>query len=798
MGKKMSMRFLLTLRHPKCLYTSNATKAPSKFLTGGWLILRNVNQVFILLLLATTINLGATVCHGVELHVTAPEEIYSDADSVTFQLAAEGYDTDEVTKVVWNFSYYKFYERNTDPYDYMEPVTLSTVSDLVVTREGTGVTISEMERLCREHGTLGYGKEGEDILVLQFSIIVEAFAGDETIGKSPRFDASFDFIATRGLTLTVSGPQKITRDKKKATFALQFGEGELGEVEEVGWFFEYHTDAEWAQDMFGGWLSIPGQDLFGILKPVTCEALQLNEEGKPLNLSYLRELGENYAPEDTGILRMRVYVKAYLPNHSPLAESDHHEFEIWGEKVLLTLEHFHPFEYFKAGTGTDIEPAGGLVSLLKEPSGQPVKGKRVYFFAVKEENAGQSEPGKNLRGVLKPAPIMVDVPVFEIFGIDEKTYLDAAWTNDSGGAEVNYILQNLIDPVEFSKILIQQTYIHGEEAKIGGTIKAVTVDPENNEIDLEASVEVEFGGIAQIVSITGEGRSQKYKDVFLEEYPPLAPWGPGRVRVKRGLAHPTFDYKPVEEGFLLMPGDIIDIDGGVKIEIAWINGNKATIQLPISRKMSDCEPPIPHAKIVLLPTAYDSGFHYPIEDKLSGLFGFGVMKGVDAFIQVLEKIPLVGIPAKVAKLSIDIYKATVNKMDWSKLEALVKVRVRSIVRIDSTGEDVEVYNLQGSPDIKTRSGQEITLSNRTMVNISSNGGLGEPQDFDLQADIEEWPDFIVDQIDIQVKEAILPIILSLILLPILPYLKRNIPRNRKSSPPIQSPKTDGPFMIFDD
>lgn len=315
----------------------------------------NWNHALTMLLLATSIAMGATVCQAVELHVTAPEEVHSDADSLTFQLTAEGYDVDRVTRVVWNLSYYKFYERNTDPYDYMEPVTLSTLSDLVVARDGAGMTIAEMERLCREHGTLAYGESGEDVLVLQFSIKVEAFAGDEKIGETPSFDASFDFIATPGLSLTVSGPEEITRDMEEATFALKISEED--QVEEVGWFFEYHTDVEWAQEMFGGWLSVPSQGIFGIVKPVPCESLKLREEGEPLNLTYLRELAQAHAPEETGSLRMRVYVKAYLPNRSPLAESNPHEFRVLTGERNITLD-LYPTRANKTrvriqGTGTD-------------------------------------------------------------------------------------------------------------------------------------------------------------------------------------------------------------------------------------------------------------------------------------------------------------------------------------------------------------------------------------------------------------------------------------------------------------
>ncbi len=315
----------------------------------------NWNHALTMLLLATSIATGATVCQAVELHVTAPEEVHSDADSFTLQLTAEGYDVDSVTRVVWNLSYYKFYERNTDPYDYMEPVTLSAVSDLVVTRDGARVTIAEMERLCREHGTLGYGDSGEEVLVLQFSIKVEAFAGDEKIGENPSFDASFDFIATPGLSLTVSGPDEITRNQEEATFTLKASEED--QIEEVGWFFEYHSDVEWAQEMFGGWLSVPSLDIFGIVKPFPCESLRLMDGGEPLNLTYLRELAETHAPEDAGYLRMRVYVKAYLPNRSPLAESNAHEFRVLTGQRNITLD-LYPTKANKTsvriqGTGTD-------------------------------------------------------------------------------------------------------------------------------------------------------------------------------------------------------------------------------------------------------------------------------------------------------------------------------------------------------------------------------------------------------------------------------------------------------------
>jgi len=482
----------------------------------------------------------------------------------------------------------------------------------------------------------------------------------------------------------------------------------------------------------------------------------VRNEGSNTRLSFIQKV-PLLKNADTGEVRLDYggetffrYSEKYIIDIHGWAESsifvqaldilERHAKAIIDGRKKISFKHYDPFEHFKPGMGLKIEPAGDLVATLKDKDGKGIEGERVIFYAIKEENPDQREPGKNLRGVLKQAPgLAFEAPIYDLLNIDQYTYLDVGYTDKDGEAKVNYILENLIDPKEFSKILVQQTYMHGEEGKIGGTIKTVILERKENEwkIKYEASIPIEFKGIAQIVKISGEGRSSEFKEAYLKEYPDSPKWGPGRVRVKRILTYPQFDYRTVEEGFLLMPGDIIDIDGNTKIEIVWINGNKATVELPDKIPLGGDVPfRPPHSRMILLPTAYDSGFHYPVEGIMADLFGFGINKGVDFLI---ESIPVVG---KSAKIGVDIYRSITKEIDWSKQSPFAKIRIRSTVRIDSTGDNIKIYNIEGSPDIKTVKGEEVTLKDGEMVTVSEDGTLSEVQSFDPEKDLEEWSEYL--------------------------------------------------------
>ena len=328
---------------------------------GDYFEMVNRIEIIILISLTTSITVGVTLCDAValddvivkaELNVIVPEEIQSDAETVTFQLVAEGTNLDKIDKVVWNIYYYNFYEKKDV---YLEPITETTLSDLVVKREGGDLSIAEMDRLCREFGATRQGNFG-----LTFSVFVEAFAEGKQVGKSPLYSAIFDFIAIRDLSLTVSGPDEIRPNNRQATFDLQCDGKDLVRVENVGWIFEYHTDEEgWVQDLWGGWVPVLSQNQLGIVKPIHSD-LELRDEGKPLNLSLLRELAESHGSisGETKVLQMRAYVRAYLSNDDKvtLAKSDPHEFRVFAGD-LLTLDLFptranHTSVKLK-GTGTD-------------------------------------------------------------------------------------------------------------------------------------------------------------------------------------------------------------------------------------------------------------------------------------------------------------------------------------------------------------------------------------------------------------------------------------------------------------
>ncbi|MCK4817984.1 hypothetical protein KA005_19595, partial [bacterium] len=413
-------------------------------------------------------------------------------------------------------------------------------------------------------------------------------------------------------------------------------------------------------------------------------------------------------------------------------------------KVSFTLEHYPPFPYLAGKEKAELRPIGApiggdLVATLKDKDGKGIPHEKVVFYAIKEENPQQKEPGKNLRGVLKPAPTLAfEAPIYDILNIDQYTYLDVYSTDDKGEAKVNYILQNLIDPKEFSKTLLQQSYMHGEDGKIGGTIKAVVLERKGDEwkIKYEVSIPIEFKGIAKILKISGKG----WKDDAFPYEPGRA--APGEIRVTRPLAYPSFENKEVEEGFLLMPGDIITIDGGVTVDIGWINGNKAIAKVPKHQMTKSGSLPVPDLSLTLNPTAYESGFHTRLEKEIiAPLFGLTVEKGVD---YVLECCGVVG---KTTKFLNDVRKKY-KKVDLSEIDLIAKIRVRSTVRVDSTGDEIHIYNIEGSPDIKTVKGEEVTLADKEMVTISENGSLSKVQSFDPEKVLNEFYDTIPSTTDV--------------------------------------------------
>ena len=178
-----------------------------------------------------------------------------------------------------------------------------------------------------------------------------------------------------------------------------------------------------------------------------------------------------------------------------------------------------------------------------------------------------------------------------------------------------------------------------------------------------------------------------------------------------------------------MPGDILDIDSGVAVEIAWVNGDKVIAKVPEKSEAKASTEYHEHAKLIMLSSAYDSGFLTTGEKIYNSVFGFGAKKGIDF---IIESIPYVGKPLKEGgSLTIEIYSG-LQDIDLSQADIITRIRIRSKVVIDNTGDDLEIYTIEGSPDVETVMGGMITLSNGEMVTVTDEGAMSAAQAFDVE------------------------------------------------------------------
>jgi hypothetical protein len=412
----------------------------------------------------------------------------------------------------------------------------------------------------------------------------------------------------------------------------------------------------------------------------------------------------------------------------------------------LELHYSNPLDYFESDTGVDLGFAGELIATLKDENSKPVKGKTIVFF-IDKEFPTISEPGKNLFDVLdyrtkvgggliprmeESHPYLkkkiLDPELDPSLFNENRIFIGGGIKTDSNGeAIINLIQYDILDPRKFSSELLPQRATFLDEGKISGTIIAGVYDEETKLLTRKTSLEIEYKAIAKILQITGDGRPDD-TDIG-KKYP-------GKVRVKRPVMLPHFEYQPVEEGFLLLPGDVVDIDGNCAVEIAWINGDKVIAKVPPTIKIGTVrelyEPP--ESQIWILSSAYDSGFLSPGEKIVNSVtFGFGVKKGIELLV---ESIPWVGKALKEGGALIIEIQNGLQDIDLSQSDIVTRNRIRSKVIIDYTGEEVKVYNLEGSPDIKTVKGGEVTLEQGKMVTVSEEGNLSEIYTFNVK-DIEK-------------------------------------------------------------
>ncbi|MFC1947711.1 hypothetical protein ACFLXY_07325 [Chloroflexota bacterium] len=390
----------------------------------------------------------------------------------------------------------------------------------------------------------------------------------------------------------------------------------------------------------------------------------------------------------------------------------------------LTLKHYAPLTYLTAGGGYDHRPAGDLIAILTGKDGKPVKNETVVFYV---------EPGSTLEKVLKNG-IGANWLKADILGAGANpVVLGDAVTDKNGEAYLNYLWPNLIDAEAFTSVMKEQRYLNDDEGKISGKIYAVTIDRDDMKVVHKTSVDVEFTALAKIVRITGEGRTDEFKDAYIKQYPDSPAWGTGKVRVKRSIIFPNFDYTPVEEGFLLMPGDIIDIDGGVEAEIVWLTGDRAIAKVPDKITYGDTEVRPSHSRLILSTSSYDSGFYNTLDKIQGGIFGFSIGQG----LEVLSGIhPVATGVKKGGEFVVSVYDA-IKEANFTDRNLMVKIRLRSIVSIDTTGEETVIQTFEGTPDVLTAGG-ETTLGIQEMVKVAVDGTLGETIKFNVKEEAGEW------------------------------------------------------------
>lgn len=434
----------------------------------------------------------------------------------------------------------------------------------------------------------------------------------------------------------------------------------------------------------------------------------------------------------------------------PEAREEEKEEEV--EEKRLELLHEPPFPYLEEAVAIRASGSmkgGELRAILKDENGKGVSGEIVHFYV---------EKGSSLHGTIAEMPPTgrIDQPWREIYpylgDADSVSYIGYAVTDSEGIARLNYILRGVVR----SEILAENLVKNG--GKVEGSVKAVVVKKETVKgtetweqtwkVEHKASIPVKFEYLAKVVDIWGNG---------VPDSPPAGKLqyvvsGPGQVRVKRSLVHPALDVdKSVGEGFELMPGDIINIDGDTGIEVVWVNGDRIRLIVPKYVDVKEKQL-VGNVNMVLCSDAYNSEFYTEYEALSKAFAGVIYEEGTKTLIETGQSfVPGGQTAAKGYSYIINIIKKSdeqYGKIDLSKFSIITKIRVRSKIVVDATGDDIKIYTIEGSPDILTVKGEEVKLTSGQMVSVSKDGSLSEVQSFDTEEILNEFYETVPSTTDV--------------------------------------------------
>ena len=427
---------------------------------------------------------------------------------------------------------------------------------------------------------------------------------------------------------------------------------------------------------------------------------------------------------------------------------ERHAKKVIDEKESNKLELFYepPFPYLeKESSIRDPKSikAGEFRAILKDENNKGIEGEIIHFYVETETS---------LHGTLAEmfATGRQDQPWRDIYpfleNADYISYIGYAVTDSEGIARLNYILRGSLR----SDILAKKLVENG--GKVQGNVRAVVLNRiavKTWEVEHEASVPVKFEYLAKIVDIWGNGvpdslPSDKLQGVIS---------GPEQVRVIRSLVKPNLDIdSSVDKGFELMPGDIINIDGDTGIEVVWVNGDRIRLIVPeyvdVKEKQLVCS-----VNMLLCSDAYNSEFYTDYDELSKAFAGVLIEDGTKTLIETGKGfVPGAQTVSKGYSYVVNIIKKSdeqYGKIDLSKFSIITKIRVRSKIVIDATGDDTNIYIIEGSPDVLTVKDEEITLTSGQMVSISKDGSLSEVQSFDTETVLNEFYETALSATDVQ-------------------------------------------------
>jgi PGF-CTERM protein len=385
------------------------------------------------------------------------------------------------------------------------------------------------------------------------------------------------------------------------------------------------------------------------------------------------------------------------------------------EEYTLTLEHYPPYSEPKG----DLRRAGDLVATLKDKNGKGVSGKTVFFYVESETN---------LWGVLENTicPLHLDWALIDYY-FPNLSYFGDADTNNEGIARFNYIKYRCVK----ADILSERIRDAGENIK--GPVVAAVFNQELTAIEQDASVVVEFSGVARITEVSVHG---DYNEIE---------WDERKVRVaKEGRNKAVYDRKHIPKGGLpngarctpydLLCGDAIFLDKNDCVELLWLSGLKMKIKTKPSVLGDNL------AKVTIGRTGLADVWEREIYGYTrSGLFNTVILGGVGLAISTSYPI---------SAAVIGVAQPVMYVAQWFVGETPFVITVQeSTILADFDETKATFYTVEGTNRILNPNDLSMTtIPTGHKISVSSDGTLGPVSEFD-RSELNDDLSYLLDEIE---------------------------------------------------